>query len=274
MRNKRTKPPGCHLTAVWEFEVNSEKPHAFEKAYGPNGDWARFFRQGEGYIRTELIRDPKRPGRYVTLDFWTSRLAYLRFKRQHLAAYKALDKRCEKLTQNEGCIGEFEKSVAAKLIWSTESSTVNDTRVRLATPADVPSIIAIERSAHSAAHWSESAYSQIFQAGTPTRIAIVGEDARCLVLGFVIARLSSQECELENIVVAERVQCQGIATSLLQALKIEIRKRQVTQIILEVRESNNAARALYEKCGFELNRRRKAYYPDPVEDALVYGLNL
>jgi ribosomal-protein-alanine N-acetyltransferase len=41
-------------------------------------------------------------------------------------------------------------------------------------------------------------------------------------------------------------------------------------IFLEVRESNLAAQKLYQSCGFEQYSRRKAYYSDPAEDALLY----
>src|SRR5437667_5310797 len=101
------------LTAVWEFWVAKDKRRAFEKAYGPNGHWAKLFRRGEGYIGTELIRDREVPHRYVTLDFWASRTAYLKFKKEkeNVAAYKALDKRCNALTQRERLIGEFAKVV-------------------------------------------------------------------------------------------------------------------------------------------------------------------
>src|SRR5262249_9113894 len=116
VRRKYVNPPGCCFTAVWEFYARSDKRSAFEKAYGPNGAWVRFFRRGEGYIRTELIRDCDIPSRYVTLDFWTSRLAYQKFRRHNLAAYKSLDKRCAALTQSEKFIGQFRKNVPADLI--------------------------------------------------------------------------------------------------------------------------------------------------------------
>src|SRR5690242_9734229 len=115
MRNQRISQLGCHFTAVWEFRVNGGKRRAFEKAYAPDGNWAKLFRRAEGYIRTELIRDRETALRYVTLDFWTSRLEYQNFKKQNLAAYKALDKRCNSLTESERLIGEFEKFVPPNL---------------------------------------------------------------------------------------------------------------------------------------------------------------
>jgi len=115
MRNKPTKPPGCHFSAVWEFCVRTDRRRAFEKIYGPEGNWARLFSRGDGYIRTELIRDPKTTGRYVTVDFWKSRQAFERFKKQNLAAYQALDKKCNSLTESEKLMGEFEAMMPAQL---------------------------------------------------------------------------------------------------------------------------------------------------------------
>ena len=92
--------------------------------------------------------------------------------------------------------------------------------------------------------------------------------------GFLIARISGDECELENVVVRRQSQSQGFASKLVHALADAARKQNVTGILLEVRESNAAARALYEKCGFAITGRRKAYYSHPAEDAVLYALQL
>jgi hypothetical protein len=54
--------------AVWEFQVKAECSVAFEEIYGPEGEWARLFRQSPNYLGTELIRDMNQTGRYLTLD--------------------------------------------------------------------------------------------------------------------------------------------------------------------------------------------------------------
>jgi [ribosomal protein S18]-alanine N-acetyltransferase len=270
----RLYPPGSHFTAVWEFQVSGEKRHAFEKVYGPRGDWARLFAHDEGYIRTELIRDHKTLGRYVTLDFWASRLAYLRFKAQNRGAYKALDKRCEKLTQSERLIGEFEKAVPATFIWPDAPGNirVNHTPIRPATPADIPAMIALERNARSAAHWSDVAYCDIFETGSPPRLAIVREDGSGSLEAFIIARMNGEECELENVVVANGARRRGIGSELMEVLRTEVQSQGSARIFLEVRESNTAARALYEKCGFQITGRRNSYYSNPAEDSVLYTL--
>lgn len=97
-----------HFTAIWEFQVKPDSISVFEKIYGPNGAWAQLFRRSPDYLGTELLRDLNHPGRYLTLDRWTSREALLRFKQDHHADYSALDKQCESLTEHEALLGEFE----------------------------------------------------------------------------------------------------------------------------------------------------------------------
>jgi heme-degrading monooxygenase HmoA len=94
---------------IWEFRPKAGMERMFEQTYGPSGIWTEFFRRGEGYVRTELTHDPKDPGRYLTLDFWTSRHAYEQFRESSLAEYKRIDQLCEELTQMEVELGRFER---------------------------------------------------------------------------------------------------------------------------------------------------------------------
>jgi [ribosomal protein S18]-alanine N-acetyltransferase len=150
-----------------------------------------------------------------------------------------------------------------------------DAQLRTATVEDVAAMFALERSAESAAHWEETAYRQIFEAGTPERIAIVlSAVASDGIAGFVVARVVAGECELENIVVDGARRRQGRGARLIECLVAAARARAARRIFLEVRESNAAARALYAKCGFTVGGRRKSYYSDPGEDGVVYELEI
>jgi ribosomal-protein-alanine acetyltransferase len=265
----------CHFTAVWEFHVRIEKTRAFENVYGPAGDWARLFRLDEGYLGTELVRDHRNRGRYFTFDFWISRQAYQRFKKQHAAAYKSLDKKCNLLTESETLIGEFSREVLPRSIRTNvkpQAKSSSSGHVRPAIRADVPGIFALEQSAASAAHWSEESYRHIFDDGAPPRIALVRQEPDGRLAGFIVARVAGGDCELENIVVQNSAQREGIGSALLQALRVAGREQGVTRILLEVRESNAPARALYERYGFKVTARRTSYYANPVEDALIYTL--
>jgi hypothetical protein len=93
---------------IWEFLVKPESRISFEKAYGPEGDWVQLFRSSREFLGTQLLRDLNQPGRYLTVDNWTSREARVKFKRSHHTAYVALDESCEALTERENLVGEFE----------------------------------------------------------------------------------------------------------------------------------------------------------------------
>ena len=61
------------------FSYEAPDPAGFERVYGPDGDWAGFFRCGRGYVGTELLRDLELRGRYLVVDRWESREAYNAF---------------------------------------------------------------------------------------------------------------------------------------------------------------------------------------------------
>jgi heme-degrading monooxygenase HmoA len=69
------------------FSYEARDPAEFERVYGPEGDWAEFFRGGEGYVGTELLRDVEAPGRYLVVDRWESRDAYNAFIAEHRDEY-------------------------------------------------------------------------------------------------------------------------------------------------------------------------------------------
>lgn len=92
---------------IWEFHPRIGSEKEFEDVYGPDGTWATFFKNGVGYLRTELLQDTSNPHRYMTLDYWTSQQAYETFLKQHADKYKAIDLKCESLTAHEIHIGSF-----------------------------------------------------------------------------------------------------------------------------------------------------------------------
>jgi [ribosomal protein S18]-alanine N-acetyltransferase len=139
--------------------------------------------------------------------------------------------------------------------------------VRHATPADLDAIIALEQAAASGAHWAVEQYRTALS--EDSRIALIVEE-NSHVIGFLIARGVEKEWELENIVVAGTAQRGGIGTQLMDEFLRRVRERNASSISLEVRESNLAALRLYQSCDFGECGRRKNYYTNPREDALVY----
>lgn len=141
-------------------------------------------------------------------------------------------------------------------------------------------MMSLERSCVNAAHWSEDQYQQAFDTSAE-RLLIVAEalphsteiancDLGTGLLGFLVAQHVAGEWELENLVVALTMRRKGVGTHLLDALIAAARETSSRSVYLEVRESNTAARSFYERAGFEQTGRRKSYYNNPLEDAILY----
>ena len=145
-----------------------------------------------------------------------------------------------------------------------------EVRTRLMVPADIPSVIAIGTSLPDAPHWQGGVYQDMADpARIPARICLVAEDSERRLVGFGVMVLIPPHAELEAIAVAEERQRRGIAGILLSNLLTTLKRLDITEVILEVRESNRAAQAFYRASGFVETARRRGYYADPQEDALL-----
>lgn len=93
------------------------------------------------------------------------------------------------------------------------------------------------------------------------------------VLGYLILALNIDHADLEAIVVKKEHRNKHIATSILNKTIEYCKYIGMNRIMLEVRESNNAAQALYKKHGFVDIWKRERYYTDNKESALIYSLD-
>jgi heme-degrading monooxygenase HmoA len=73
------------LALLFQYDVRDDEE--FEGVYGPEGEWASFFRTGTGYIGSELLKDVEVPGRYLVIDRWESSDAYNAFVAEHRDEY-------------------------------------------------------------------------------------------------------------------------------------------------------------------------------------------
>lgn len=94
------------IALVFVYDVS--QPEEFERVYGPDGEWAEFFRQGRGFVGTELLRDVEQPGRFLVVDRWESRDAYNAFVEQHREEYMRRVDETVFLYDNELRLGTFE----------------------------------------------------------------------------------------------------------------------------------------------------------------------
>ena len=137
--------------------------------------------------------------------------------------------------------------------------------VRKATLSDIPAVAALER-AEFPDGADEGMLARLWE--TDGGVILAAEEGNDL-LGYVWARFVLDEGEIGNIAVAPEHRRCGVGAALLGALFAESERRGAAVLQLEVRESNLAARRLYEKNGFETVGKRKNYYEKPTEDAIL-----
>ena len=94
------------------------------------------------------------------------------------------------------------------------------------------------------------------------------------VAGFIVSRLVAGELHVNNVAVRPEFRRQGLAAGLLAAVLDEGRRGGAQIAFLEVRAGNAAAQGLYRRCGFQVTGRRRGYYRQPAEDALLMSLLL
>lgn len=114
--------------------------------------------------------------------------------------------------------------------------------------------------------WSEnSVASELKNALSLWLVAVDGER----VAGYVGSQTVMDESDMMNVAVHPDYRKQGIATALILGLVEELRKRGSRSLTLEVRASNENAISVYSKLDFQEVGRRKNYYRNPREDALI-----
>ena len=139
-----------------------------------------------------------------------------------------------------------------------------DHEIRRLSYADLPQVIAIERRAFPTP-WSLAMF--VLELSKPSGICLASTRDRALV-GYLVCSRYDTVWHLMNVAVDDRLRRQGIASALIERL-FELADQPAEQYTLEVRTSNEAAIRLYEQFGFRSAGRRRGYYHDNREDALI-----
>ncbi len=150
----------------------------------------------------------------------------------------------------------------------SHSPAAESASLRRLEPRDALRAAEIASASPAAAQWQEGSFAKLESSGYRGWVLRLGE----WLAGFVVARVAAGETEILNIGVDPGVRRRGYGMRLLGAALEECRREGASRIFLEVRESNAAAIALYERSGFRRTGRRVKYYFDPVEDAVCMAL--
>ena len=138
--------------------------------------------------------------------------------------------------------------------------------IRAMQEGDLTAVAAIEAASFSDA-WPRSAFAELMPRGyARLRVAVAANGEVC---GYCVMLLAGGEGEIANIATHPAWRGRGVGRALLQESLAAADEALAEAIFLEVRESNAAARALYAAQGFVQVGRRRQYYQQPAEDALV-----
>ncbi|MBQ5866558.1 MAG: ribosomal protein S18-alanine N-acetyltransferase [Oscillospiraceae bacterium] len=114
--------------------------------------------------------------------------------------------------------------------------------------------------------WSENSIASELDNRLSCWLVVIADDK---VVGYVGSQTVLGETDMMNIAIHPDYRKQGIATELISALIEALNERGSHSLMLEVRASNEPAKSLYLKMGFDVVGVRKNYYRNPREDALI-----
>jgi ribosomal-protein-alanine N-acetyltransferase len=147
---------------------------------------------------------------------------------------------------------------------TTRATRAGELELRKLTYADLPQVIAIERRAFPTP-WSLAMF--VLELSKPSGICLIGLlEGR--IVGYLVCSRYDTVWHVMNVAVDDRLRRSGIAGRMLERL-FELADRPNEQYTLEVRTSNEAAIKLYERYAFRTAGRRRGYYHDNREDALI-----
>ena len=137
--------------------------------------------------------------------------------------------------------------------------------IRKMTDREVPQVAELEKLCF-AMPWSEKSVAG--ELDNPLALWLVVMEGDRLA-GYVGSQTMMDETDMMNLAVAPQFRRQGVGETLVNALVASLKELGSRCLTLEVRDSNGPARALYAKLGFVEVGRRRGYYRDPREDALI-----
>jgi ribosomal-protein-alanine N-acetyltransferase len=151
---------------------------------------------------------------------------------------------------------------------------VSDARLTLAFDSmrkeDLPEVLVIESLSFSEP-WTEEMFLDELQSDgiSDVLVARVEERSGSRIAGFLCAWIVAGELHINNVAVHPSYRRHGVASQLLEETVRRAKVEGAKAAYLEVRASNEAAKALYQRHGFSVVGRRRNYYDRPREDALV-----
>ena len=140
--------------------------------------------------------------------------------------------------------------------------------VRKAIEADIDAIAALESVTFSDAWTTKGIYDTFCQ----KQAFIVSAEKEGKLVGYCIVYFALDEAEIARVAVDESCRRQGVGRELLDQVQQMCHEKAITHLLLDVRESNDTARAFYRDYGFGIDGTRKNFYDSPKENAVLMSM--
>lgn len=143
--------------------------------------------------------------------------------------------------------------------------------IRRMKDTDIDNVFSIESDVHIAP-WSKEILRDCVLVGYDCRVLEINNGSNPILGGYIISRLSADNCHILNFCIAKPLQSKGLGRKLLQTVLYSMSKfSHIHYVMLEVRPSNAAALHLYDTMGFTQSEIKKDYYKDKqnTEDAIL-----
>lgn len=160
-------------------------------------------------------------------------------------------------------------------------------RVRAGTEGDLAGVLLLERAAAGAPHWVEAEYRRVIEdldggeaSGETQRVrrSLWVVEVEGLLVGFAVGKVGQGGDglvgELESVAVAAEERRRGVGRALCETVMAWCGGLGAARMELEVRAQGLAAIALYEALGFRVVGRRRGYYREPADDAVLMEMEL
>lgn len=147
---------------------------------------------------------------------------------------------------------------------------MNGLNIRRMTLDDLPAVVALDQMSFSLP-WPERSFRFELTENSASRCWVAERDGR--IAGMLVAWMLVDEAHIATIATHPDYRRQGIARELLAHALRSMSEEGAVSSLLEVRESNTAAQAMYRQFGYEASGRRKRYYKDTDEDAILMTLS-
>ncbi len=151
------------------------------------------------------------------------------------------------------------------LLAATRFDKGRDVEIRTMTENDLPQVLVIEKGSFTSP-WTKRLFEEALFSPIAENFVITTETE---VTGYLCFYTVEDEAHILNIAVHPGKRNMGYASALMAGVIEGLKEKGITQFYLEVREGNKEALRLYDKFGFKAIGKRKKYYTDTNEDALV-----